>query len=71
VVEDNSKSLAWDDPGSWTITLTDGSELTVRADSFGREDGTYRFHLYLEGTPLRLFQVLTVPDHVVKDIKGG
>jgi hypothetical protein len=36
----------------WTVTLTDGNVIRVRADSFSEADGDHIFYLMAEATPV-------------------
>jgi len=59
------------EPGTWQVTLHDGSVLTVTAHGYSEERGTHVFSLLMEGQPCFEIDALRIPSNLVSKIRGG
>jgi hypothetical protein len=59
------------EPGTWHITLTDGSDITVTAHGYSKETDSYVFSLLMESDPPVEVDVAQIPKTIVSKIRGG
>jgi hypothetical protein len=59
------------EPGTWHITLTDGSDITVTAHGYSKEGESYVFSVLMEAEPPVEVDLIQVPKSIVSKIRGG
>jgi hypothetical protein len=59
------------EPGTWQVTLRDGSVLDVTAHGYSDEKGSFVFSLLMEGQPCFEVDILRIPSELVSQIRGG
>jgi len=56
------------EPDPWTITLTDGAEITIWADGYALKEDHYVFSVLLDQRPRVEMDICHIPVHVVRQI---
>jgi hypothetical protein len=59
------------EPGTWHITLVDGSYIRATAHGYSKEGDIYVFSLLMEGTPPFEIHIIQIPVSIVSKIRGG
>jgi hypothetical protein len=63
------RTLAFYEPSEWKVILKSGDVVVVFADSHGVEEGMRVFNIAIDGKPVSLLPVASIPDNIIRDIE--